>query len=452
VRGAGSRESRGPVRLDPGSVRRFEREADHAALKVLAPRQAPPALSLAGLPAGPRLEEEPLTTGRPLERDDRSFFESRFGHDFSQVRVHSSSQRADELQARAYTSGDDITFAQGELRPDMAEGKQLLAHELAHTIQQQGAGGSIEQRKPPEGEEQNKPENIGDKPPGEKFDRSSGKAAEEDFFLFDQNKAELAAGAAKKLEALVAKHKGTLVVEIHGYASQEGKDEYNFNLAAHRAAAVKAAILPLLPSGATVNLYSHGHTDVFGPRPQNRRAGVQITEQPAPKTAGVDVPPVIVAAPGDAPLGSGFGYKPNIDLGLKYTAPVVTKFDPAILAPTPGSSNEIDWISVVRPFSSRGVRLTDRDYTAVGAQWNMTVSLFVAAGANPAQAKKAANVFAPLAWDIQMANEAPTTFDISEKERKIDEKIRGGWSTPNIPLISPFTIKLLTKGKVDLSF
>jgi hypothetical protein len=65
--------------------------------------------------------------------------ESRFGHDFSRVRVHSDT-RADEsartVQARAYTVGTDIVFRAGEYSPDSTDGQQLLAHELTHVIQQ----------------------------------------------------------------------------------------------------------------------------------------------------------------------------------------------------------------------------------------------------------------------------------------------------------------------------
>ncbi|MBU3967812.1 MAG: DUF4157 domain-containing protein [Euryarchaeota archaeon] len=77
--------------------------------------------------------------GQSLPESVRSFFEPRFGHDFSRVRVHNdvkSSESAQMLNAKAYTLGSDIVFGAGQYAPDTAEGKRLVGHELAHVIQQ----------------------------------------------------------------------------------------------------------------------------------------------------------------------------------------------------------------------------------------------------------------------------------------------------------------------------
>ncbi|GAB4212059.1 MAG: hypothetical protein OHK0022_47400 [Roseiflexaceae bacterium] len=79
--------------------------------------------------------------GSPLPAQDRSFFEGRFGHDFSQVRIHTDEravQTSRDLNARAFTFGNDIAFDAGEYQPGTDSGRQLLAHELTHTIQQTG--------------------------------------------------------------------------------------------------------------------------------------------------------------------------------------------------------------------------------------------------------------------------------------------------------------------------
>jgi Domain of unknown function (DUF4157) len=79
------------------------------------------------------------TPGQPLDRPTRSVMESRFGRDFSAVRVHTDTAAAtssDRLGARAYTAGSHIVFARDEFRPSTAAGAHLLAHELAHTLQQ----------------------------------------------------------------------------------------------------------------------------------------------------------------------------------------------------------------------------------------------------------------------------------------------------------------------------
>ena len=77
---------------------------------------------------------------RPLDPAARSFFETRFGHDFSTVRVHSDSKAAESaraMNAHAYTWGRNIVFDHGRFAPHTEPGARLLAHELAHVVQQQ---------------------------------------------------------------------------------------------------------------------------------------------------------------------------------------------------------------------------------------------------------------------------------------------------------------------------
>lgn len=77
--------------------------------------------------------------GAPLPAATRAFFEPRFGHDFSRVRVHTdarASESARSVRALAYTVGQDIVFREQQYAPATAVGKQLLAHELAHVVQQ----------------------------------------------------------------------------------------------------------------------------------------------------------------------------------------------------------------------------------------------------------------------------------------------------------------------------
>ena len=77
--------------------------------------------------------------GQALDVNTKSFMESRLGTDFSSVRVHSDSRATQmnrEINARAFTLGNDIYFSEGQYKPDTNEGKRLLVHELTHTIQQ----------------------------------------------------------------------------------------------------------------------------------------------------------------------------------------------------------------------------------------------------------------------------------------------------------------------------
>jgi hypothetical protein len=79
--------------------------------------------------------------GVPLSPAVRSYFEPRFAHDFSNVRVHaddSAATAARGIQARAYTLGQNVVFGAGEFAPDSDRGMRLLAHELTHVVQQSG--------------------------------------------------------------------------------------------------------------------------------------------------------------------------------------------------------------------------------------------------------------------------------------------------------------------------
>ena len=82
--------------------------------------------------------------GSPIESSVRASMERGFGADFSRVRVHDD-PGADQLnramQARAFTTGNDIFFSAGSYQPTSRSGQQLLAHELTHVVQQGGAGG-----------------------------------------------------------------------------------------------------------------------------------------------------------------------------------------------------------------------------------------------------------------------------------------------------------------------
>jgi Domain of unknown function (DUF4157) len=79
------------------------------------------------------------SSGHPLDSGTRAFMEPRFGHDFSQVKVHTDAKAAESAQAvnaLAYTVGRDVVFASEQYEPRTTIGRELLAHELTHTIQQ----------------------------------------------------------------------------------------------------------------------------------------------------------------------------------------------------------------------------------------------------------------------------------------------------------------------------
>ncbi|MGL4611888.1 MAG: DUF4157 domain-containing protein [Trueperaceae bacterium] len=93
---------------------------------------------LAGVP--PIVHDILQNQGEPLEPQTRSSMESRFGHDFSSVRVHTDAKAAESARAThasALTVGQDILFSSGHYNPKTFAGRDLLAHELAHVVQQE---------------------------------------------------------------------------------------------------------------------------------------------------------------------------------------------------------------------------------------------------------------------------------------------------------------------------
>jgi Domain of unknown function (DUF4157) len=91
----------------------------------------------------PHIVHEVLNSpGHPLDAGIRALFESRFGHDFSRVRVHNDTKAAESaraVDAQAYTVGRDVVFDTDRYAPHSMGGSKLLAHELAHTMQQNQA-------------------------------------------------------------------------------------------------------------------------------------------------------------------------------------------------------------------------------------------------------------------------------------------------------------------------
>jgi hypothetical protein len=77
--------------------------------------------------------------GQPLDGGTRDFMESRFGYDFSRVQIHndpSAHRSSEDINALAYTHGNHVVFGEGQYQPNTNTGKQLLAHELTHVVQQ----------------------------------------------------------------------------------------------------------------------------------------------------------------------------------------------------------------------------------------------------------------------------------------------------------------------------
>jgi hypothetical protein len=134
-----------------------EKEAESTAKKVMRMAQPPSVARFAGsiqrkgegqpgVSAGAAAEiRSSMAGGSPLPPGVRGFMEPRFRADFSNVKVHTGEKAARlsaGLNAQAFTVGNHVFFGRDRFRPESGEGRELIAHELTHTIQQ----GSVIQR------------------------------------------------------------------------------------------------------------------------------------------------------------------------------------------------------------------------------------------------------------------------------------------------------------------
>lgn len=140
---------------------KYEREADEAADDLLSTTPLEPASepAIGAASDHPRFGQEralsPIasegqragepqlrSSGHPLDTSTRATMERHFGHDFGQVRLHTDNRAADSaaaLAARAFTFSSHIVFGAGQYAPASPDGQRLIAHELAHVVQQSGA-------------------------------------------------------------------------------------------------------------------------------------------------------------------------------------------------------------------------------------------------------------------------------------------------------------------------
>jgi outer membrane protein OmpA-like peptidoglycan-associated protein len=453
--------------IDTASARRggwqpapvHEKQAQ-ASASLLSSRAEPNAVAPA---LAPKAAGENVPGGKTLAPGVRSQIENRLGADFSHVRIHADSEAGetvDTMGARALAVGSDIAFAPGEFNPSSAQGRGLLAHELTHTLQQAQAGAPAVQM---QGREQTS--GLGNHAPKDDFSTSTKFGDEDGFALFDLNQATLVPADQAKMARAAAQHKGPVTLIIHGYASEEGDANYNVNLAAWRAAAIKQFLAPKLPPGSKVVLYSNGRTDNFGPAEQNRRAGFAIKD-------GIIDTNIVVATEslekdagagklGSAPFGLDLTkgaprkpewthpksslFLPGITPGPDPTPAPQFLTPPAALAPPVG----IDWSSITPKFTLRGLTPDSRDYDAITSHWNYSYNFFLGLTHNPALSAKGANLAVPFAYDKLLSLQNPNAMDSAQREF---ETLHGGITTYNIPISSILDGVLQHIFKTDRSF
>jgi outer membrane protein OmpA-like peptidoglycan-associated protein len=225
-------------------------------------------------PAGGRRTVSPMAVERArslppaqLPTPARMFMEARFGRNFSDVNLHAgpaAAAAAGALRARAFTVGRDVFFGAGQYSADTRDGQRLIAHELAHVIQQAGRGTTALQPRlevstpgdAPEREADDAADTVMDRryapvlrPARIGIQRACGPAlgtpsamCEPDeapvigqHFAFVVDCDDLQPGEAGRVAAFASTLKPGTRLRVHGYASDEGPAAYNLILSCHRA-------------------------------------------------------------------------------------------------------------------------------------------------------------------------------------------------------------------------
>jgi hypothetical protein len=278
----------------------------------------------------PAVHETLNSPGQPLDHAARAFMESRTEQSFAHLRVHSDAKAAESARsvgALAYTVGDHVVFGAGQYSPNTPGGRRLLAHELAHVLQQGRGGGARVQRSLALGSESDPHEREADRaadlmlsgaerplkgltpvggliqrtcyrPPLPRATACTGVSGDSvgETFLFVRACDDLRTdtgrrglpGAGTGEEAALRAFASTLsngdTVSIHGFASEEGDLAYNESLSCQRAQSALRVIMRETRSrgvGVHFRLFMHG--EVTGRPLADRRKVVISVARAAPR-------------------------------------------------------------------------------------------------------------------------------------------------------------------------
>ncbi len=317
--------------------------------------------------------------GRPLDTGTRNFMASRFGHDFSQVRIHTDAQAAETAQAvkaQAFTVGRDIVFGAGQYAPETVGGKRLLAHELVHTVQQ-GQGDQDVQVQRACGST-DIAARVGTR--SACTDRFDSTFVSGSLFKFNVNCDTFESGQNTALIGFAGGLASTVTLENHGFASVDGDLDFNKDLGCARAMAAQKLLTDPPPGGAGIpasritGVINHG--PVPGPAADRRSVVIKTsTPAPPPPATPVSVAFTHIQAP-TSPTGMPDRIPPRINtivvVGIAgYSIPmrpITLSIDGA------GGGNgtvTINGAATVDLTSTAAVRLRGVNQTSVGNAGNL---------------------------------------------------------------------------------
>ena len=279
------------MRIPEPSIERLIEPEEESVRRKAIPNPTPLNSAQSSCEVPPIIHEVLNSPGQLLDPETRTFMESRFGHDFSQVRVHTNTKAAESakaVNALAYTFGRDLVFQQCHYNPTTAKGRKLLAHELAHVTQQ---ASPIVQRTPIPGDPSSSPLLS------PSLARLLGSLVLDNFALdgarlTTQHELQLP-GLAETLVMLLRNYPNG-IVRITGHADATGSESHNLGLGQDRAEAVRdVLVLGGVPETRIITT-SAGEEELRSStqraEPRNRRVEVQF--QPESVVQLVSRPPV----------------------------------------------------------------------------------------------------------------------------------------------------------------
>src|SRR5712692_6602 len=344
----------------------------------------------AGVEIPPVVHDVVHSAGQPIDGSTRAFMEQRFGHDFSAVRIHSDAKAAESaraVDAKAYTVGRDVVFGAGEYAPTTEAGRRLVAHELAHTIQQGSAPDSSRIRESASGEKEadqaasavmtNRPAPLlSGTAPGIQRQALPGTAPIPDSdslienaspFLaaaigsttldgFETGSAKLTAAHQKELSKTahnitVLLRKYTLsTVSVTGFTDTVGKEANNLALGDARAQAVKQALVDLKIPESIIGTESKGEG-----APQAVKTGNEVANASNRRVEVRFDPQVSLTGSMTSKLKPSETKKPEPIPGLFGTPPPVDlKYHPKIEPADPTKVPDNFWKPLPPPIPGTG--------------------------------------------------------------------------------------------------
>lgn len=335
------------------------------------------------------------SAGQPLSDSVRNYMEPRLGHDLSNVRVHTAPKAtlsAKAVAAHAYTVGQHVVFGASEYRPETTPGRELLAHELVHTIQQQDVSRVARSELaigPTNDRFEQEARSISHDVVGNGAVATSGSrvakvsvqrlgdesAVPADLsctvastspanvfatIQFPQGDATLTDAKKTQVQNVMTAWEatdGSPLIQVDGYASEEGADPLNWRLSCSRAEAVVGELMahtsgpPGIPQ-TSIESFAHGETEEFSTtaHPPNRVVTISTT------------------APLPAPVCTHPGVSRTVAV-----QPVFFRTDPTDTAPTGGSfSNRLNvanaiWGKVGVTFNDSSPEMIDSALKTTGA-------------------------------------------------------------------------------------